>query len=66
MCQFETVGVIRNKAEFNEEQLDIFSNQLKVLRGQSAWRKNDILDLYYGLLPDFYHKETGKYLDEKM
>jgi NAD dependent epimerase/dehydratase family enzyme len=26
----------------------------------------DIVDLYFALLPEFAHKETGKYLDQRM
>jgi len=26
----------------------------------------DILELFFNLLPEFDHKETGRYLDDKM
>ena len=41
-------------------------NRINTLRSQGSWTKDDILELYFGLLPEFKHKETGKYLDQKM
>ena len=36
------------------------------LKQNKQWTKNDILKEYFKLIPDFQHKETGKYLDAKM
>jgi hypothetical protein len=36
------------------------------LRNKGIWTKEDILELYFNLLPEFAHKETGKYLDQRM
>lgn len=66
MERFETVGVVRNQPEFDEVKLDEFINAIEDLRKKGNWNKEDILKLYYILLPDFLHKETGKYLDQKM
>jgi FlaA1/EpsC-like NDP-sugar epimerase len=63
---FETVGVIKNKPEFDNTKLDEFMSGVDELRLQGTWAKNDIVKLYFNLLPDFAHKETGKYLDQKM
>ena len=31
-----------------------------------SWTKKELLDEFIKLIPDFQHKETGKYLDSKM
>ena len=31
-----------------------------------SWAKEAIVDLFHNLIPNFGHKETGKYLDSKM
>jgi hypothetical protein len=36
------------------------------LRGQILWEKEPIVDLFNQMIPDFDHKETGKYLDGRM
>ena len=66
MNRFKTIGVIRNKADFNEIELNEFARGIESLRKKGSWAKVDILNLYLKLLPEFEHKETGKYLDGKM
>ena len=66
MERFGTVGIIQNQPDFDEAKLDKFMNGIEALRIKGTWTKDDILKLYYGLLPEFVHKETGKYLDQRM
>ncbi len=66
MNRFNAVGIIHNNADFDEDKLDEFVNGIKKLTTKLNWTKKDIVKLYFGLLPGFTHKETGKYLDQKM
>jgi FlaA1/EpsC-like NDP-sugar epimerase len=66
MQRFETVGVIRNQPDFDQNKLDEFMDGIEMLRKKRFWRKEDIVKLYFNFLPDFEHKETGKYLDQRM
>jgi FlaA1/EpsC-like NDP-sugar epimerase len=66
MERFETVGVIKNQPDFDETKLDDFMDGIETLRVKGTWTKDDIVKLYFGLLPEFAHKETGKYLDQRM
>ena len=66
MERFETVGVIKNQPDFDEAKLDDFMHGIEALRKKVTWTKDDIVKLYFGLLPEFAHKETGKYLDQRM
>ena len=68
MNRFETVGVIKNQPIFDEAKLDEFMVGIDFLREKGAWTKEDIIKLYFGILPEFSHthKETGKYLDQRM
>jgi len=66
MERFETVGVIKNQPDFDEAKLDDFMDGIEMLRKRGTWTKDDIVKLYFGLLPEFAHKETGKYLDQRM
>ena len=66
MSTFETIGVIKNKPEFNSIKLDEFMNGIELLISNVNWNKKDIINLYFSLLPEFAHKETGKYLDQRM
>jgi hypothetical protein len=66
ISRFHAVGIIKNKPVFSDDKLDGFLAGIKELRYQAAWTKNDISKLYYEMLPEFNHKETGKYLDQRM
>ena len=66
MERFDTVGVIKNQPDFDQAKLDDFMDGIEALREKGTWSKDDIVKLYFGLLPEFAHKETGKYLDQRM
>jgi FlaA1/EpsC-like NDP-sugar epimerase len=64
--RFERLGVIRNLAEFDEAKLDHFLAEIAHLRANGMWQKADLVELFFEMLPDFAHKETGRYLDSRM
>jgi FlaA1/EpsC-like NDP-sugar epimerase len=66
MARFESVGVIRNQPTFDAGALERFKYAAEALRNRSTWTKADIVELFYEMLPDFAHLETGKYLDQRM
>ena len=66
MDRFKTIGIIKNKENFDEVKLDYFINEIEILRKKGIWSKDDILKLFFNLLPEFNHQETGKYLDQRM
>jgi FlaA1/EpsC-like NDP-sugar epimerase len=66
MGRFDGIGVIRNEAVFDNAKLEAFTHRVDVLRSRGHWDKGDIVELFFGLLPEFAHKETGKYLDQRM
>jgi FlaA1/EpsC-like NDP-sugar epimerase len=63
---FENLGVIKNALKIEESKLLDFENTINDLRKEGKWCKSDILELFHRMIPDFGHKETGKYLDAKM
>lgn len=66
MQRFNNLGVIKNEAIFSSELLTEFENTIQAMRAKRAWDKQSIVDLFFKMIPDFGHKETGKYLDGKM
>lgn len=66
MNRYENFGVIKNNADFSEDQIQLFSNAIKEMKQAKKWDKEQLLDLFFKMIPDFMHKETGKYLDSKM
>jgi FlaA1/EpsC-like NDP-sugar epimerase len=66
MDRFENLGVIKNDAVFDEKLLNEFTETIEKLKADKAWNKEEIVKLFFKMIPDFGHKETGKYLDGKM
>ncbi len=66
MDRFENLGVIKNEAAFDEGKLNYFTTQINSMKEQGKWNKEQIVKLFFEMIPDFGHKETGKYLDNRM
>ena len=66
MDSFQSIGIIKNNISFNSTLLDHFLEEVYALRAQNAWEKASLVNLFNQLVPDFSHKETGKYLDGRM
>ena len=66
MEKFENLGVIKNEANFENDKLLHFENTISGLKANKAWSKEEIVKLFFYMIPDFGHKETGKYLDGRM
>ncbi|MGV6986384.1 UDP-N-acetylglucosamine 4,6-dehydratase [Providencia hangzhouensis] len=66
MERFENLGIIKNKANYQPELLSLFETEIAKMKAQKAWNKEQIVALFFKMIPDFDHQETGKYLDSKM
>jgi len=66
MDRFENLGIIKNVQIYNEDKLNNFTQKIEALQSSLVWDKNAIVEEFFKLIPDFAHKETGKYLDSKM
>ncbi|EGQ8018067.1 UDP-N-acetylglucosamine 4,6-dehydratase [Vibrio alginolyticus] len=66
MSRFENLGIIKNEPLYEQELLTLFENSISEMKGERAWTKDQIVKLFFTMIPDFGHKETGKYLDSKM
>jgi hypothetical protein len=66
MERFENIGIIKNNLNFDKSNLELFENSIAKMRIDKQWNKEQIVDLFFEMIPDFGHKEIGKYLDSKM
>lgn len=66
MNRFENLGIIKNELNYQNDKLELFSNTISKLKESRKWSKDNIVELFHAMIPDFGHKETGKYLDAKM
>jgi len=66
MSRFENLGIIKNEPLYEQELLTLFESSISEMKGERTWTKEQIVKLFFTMIPDFGHKETGKYLDSKM
>lgn len=66
MERFNNLGIIKNQAVFDSELLLNFETTIALMKDDLVWSKESIVELFFKMIPDFGHKETGKYLDGKM
>lgn len=66
MERFHNLGVIKNNPIYDESQLNRFTETINQMKTDKQWTKDQIVELFFEMIPDFGHKETGKYLDGKM
>jgi FlaA1/EpsC-like NDP-sugar epimerase len=66
MEKFENLGIIRNELNIESEKLNHFEEKIHQLLKNGTWNKETIVHLFNEMIPNFNHKETGKYLDAKM
>lgn len=66
MARFGNLGVIKNEAVYQQELLALFEQRIGEMKDKREWAKDEIVELFFAMIPDFGHKETGKYLDSKM
>ncbi len=64
--KFKNIGIIKNKINFNEQKLNLFESKIRKFKNDLNWDKSDLKNLFNFMIPDFNHKETGKFLDSKM
>ena len=66
MDRFENLGVIKNKAGYDQSKLSLFESSISTMKTKIVWTKAELVELFHEMIPGFGHKETGKYLDSKM
>lgn len=66
MNRFKNLGIVKSQLDFDGALLDHFLDEIGGMRARKAWDKQAIVELFNLLIPNFAHKETGKYLDQRM
>ena len=66
MAKFKNLGVIKNELLYDDEKLELFEKTINDFKKNRTWDKKQIVELFHIMIPNFGHKETGKFLDAKM
>jgi len=66
MDRFENLGVIKNEANFDNTLLNDFEERIDAMKKNLSWNKEEIVEEFLKLLPNFEYEDKKKYLDGKM
>jgi FlaA1/EpsC-like NDP-sugar epimerase len=64
--RFKTMGIIRNDPLYEAEKLSFFEENIETIKNSNNWNRGDIVALFHNMIPNFGHKETGKFLHDRM
>lgn len=64
--RFEGIGVIRNRPAFDGACLDAFTEEIAAMKARGVWDRGQLVALFNRMVPGFTHRETGRFLDERM
>jgi FlaA1/EpsC-like NDP-sugar epimerase len=64
--RFSDIGIIKNKPLFDQDKLEYFVSSINQMRRSGNWTRPDMIDLFNKMIPEFKHRETGTFLDQKM
>jgi FlaA1/EpsC-like NDP-sugar epimerase len=66
MDRFREFGIIKNEPEYDGQKLDYFTDTVQSFRKRGFWSRSELINLFIFMIPEFQHRETGKFLDSKM
>jgi FlaA1/EpsC-like NDP-sugar epimerase len=67
MDRFNSIGIIKNETiYYNDKKLRLFTDTIANIRTRGKWTRSELIDLFNEIIPEFNHKETGKFLDGRM
>jgi UDP-N-acetylglucosamine 4,6-dehydratase len=66
MSRFDGIGIIKTDPDYDAALLAYFEESITDMKVRSSWSKDQIVDVFFEMIPGFAYKEKGKYLDGKM
>ena len=64
--RFSNIGVIKNNVNVNKEVLMKFEDNVRQMYVEKKWSRADLINQFKSVLENFDHKETGKFLNQRM
>jgi FlaA1/EpsC-like NDP-sugar epimerase len=66
LSRFKSVGVVKNALASKGDDLDRFVAEIDRMRSAGRWTKQELVDLFQGMVHAFQHKEVNRNLDGRM
>ncbi len=66
LIRFKNIGIIKNEATYNADNIKHFTTTIQNFKQTGKWSKEQLVVLFFEMIPNFEYVEKGKYLDAKM
>lgn len=66
LSRFQNLGIIKNDAIFDSHLIEHFTSTIRDIKRTGQWTKDELVNLFFEMIPNFGYVEKGKYLDAKM
>ena len=62
---FKNIGIVNN-TQTSIKDFEFFLSKINKIKSSNKWCKEELVDLFKMMLPEFIHEEKNKNLDQKM
>ncbi|MCB5251340.1 MAG: UDP-N-acetylglucosamine 4,6-dehydratase [Candidatus Cloacimonetes bacterium] len=64
--RFQNLGIVKNEALYDKKLMQHFTDTITSFKQNRSWTKEQLVKLFFDMIPNFDYIEKGKYLDAKM
>lgn len=64
--RFQNLGIVKNEALYDKKLIQYFTDTITSFKQDRSWTKEQLVKLFFEMIPNFDYIEKGKYLDAKM
>ena len=64
--RFQNLGIVKNEALYDQNLIQHFTDTITSFKQNRSWTKEQLVKLFFEMIPNFDYIEKGKYLDAKM
>lgn len=64
--RFQNLGIVKNEALYDQQLIQHFTDTITSFKQNRSWTKEQLVKLFFEMIPNFDYIEKGKYLDAKM
>lgn len=64
--RFSDIGIVKNNYDFDGSAIAAFESHIAECLASKSWNKNEMVNQFLKLVPNFEHEEKNKNLDNKM
>ena len=64
--KFSGIGIIKNQPEYDVGKIKFFNTEIQNMKNKKQWTRDELVDLFFKMIPNFDYIQKSKFLDSKM